>query len=117
MKKKKLKRWNDHYKSIKKDTFYNSVVWKITRAYVLEKYGCRCMMCGMSPKTHGIVVHVDHIKPRSKYPELALDVNNLQVLCEDCNVGKLNRFETDYRPSIERETDWQILENMPHLMQ
>lgn len=74
-------------------------------------------MCGRSPKIHGVVIHVDHIKPRSKFPELALDVNNLQILCEDCNVGKLNRFETDYRTKIDISLDWELLENMPITMQ
>ena len=43
-------------------------------------------------------MNVDHIKPRKKYPELALDKSNLQVLCEECNHGKGNWDETDWRP-------------------
>ena len=50
------------------------------------------MVCGSTER-----IHVDHIKPRSKYPELELDINNLQVLCEDCNIGKSNIDETDWR--------------------
>ena len=53
------------------------------------------MVCGASGKQ--TVLHVDHIKPRSKYPELALDPNNLQVLCKDCNLGKSNLYNTDWR--------------------
>jgi len=34
---------------------------------------------------------VDHIKPRSKYPELALARENLQILCRRCNSAKGNR--------------------------
>ena len=57
------------------------------------------MMCGRSPKTHrGVVANVDHIKPRSKYPELSLVFDNLQVLCGACNKGKGNKYQTDYRP-------------------
>jgi 5-methylcytosine-specific restriction endonuclease McrA len=52
----------------------------------------------MSPKVHGIVIHIDHILPRSKYPELSLVFDNLQVLCESCNLGKSNKDETDWRP-------------------
>jgi len=81
--------------------FYMSKEWRILRVKVLEKFECKCMMCGRSPKEHGIVIHVDHIKPRSNYPELALSFNNLQLLCEDCNLGKLNRYETDWRPDPE----------------
>lgn len=89
--------------------FYNSAEWRKLRARVLEKYECRCMMCGRSPKDHGIVVHVDHIKPRSKYPELALEFSNLQILCEDCNMGKGNRYDTDYRPDVLNEEERDIL--------
>ena len=85
--------------SKKNDEFYRSKEWLILRVKVLEKYGCECMMCGRSRKVHKVVLHVDHIKPRSKYPELALDFNNLQILCEDCNIGKGNKYKTDWRIS------------------
>lgn len=78
--------------------FYESKEWRELRVRVLEKYECKCMMCGRNPKEHGIVIHVDHIKPRSKYPELSLHFDNLQLLCDDCNLGKSNKFDTDYRP-------------------
>jgi 5-methylcytosine-specific restriction endonuclease McrA len=42
-------------------------------------------------------MHVDHIKPKSRYPHLALKFDNLQVLCETCNIEKSNIDETDYR--------------------
>jgi len=98
------------------DGFYSSKEWRALRVRVLEKYECKCMMCGRSPKIHGIVIHVDHIKPRSKYPELSLDFNNLQLLCDDDNMGKSNKYDTDYRPddaSIEEQLDNELLENSP----
>lgn len=78
--------------------FYTSDEWRQLRVRVLEKFACKCMMCGRSPKDHGIVVHVDHIKPRSKFPKLSLEISNLQLLCEDCNIGKGNKYQTDWRP-------------------
>ncbi len=78
--------------------FYRSRDWLSLRVRVLEKYECKCMMCGKSPKIHGIVIHVDHIKPRSRNPELSLTFENLQLLCGDCNMGKGNRYSTDWRP-------------------
>ena len=63
----------------------------------IEKYGSRCMACGRGPK-NGAVIHVDHIKPRSIYPELALSFSNLQILCEDCNLGKMANAGRDWRP-------------------
>ncbi|WFG35155.1 hypothetical protein GKN94_05420 [Candidatus Lucifugimonas marina] len=33
-------------------------------------------------------MHVDHILPRSKFPELDLELTNLQLLCRRCNLTK-----------------------------
>lgn len=87
--------------------FYNSQEWKTVRYQALKKYGARCQCCGSTPRD-GVQMHVDHIKPRSKYPHLALDVNNLQILCEPCNMGKRAWDETDWRekPPSEREVVW-----------
>ena len=117
MKKKDVKKWNKYYKNIKKDSFYSSLAWKVCRAWAIETMGQTCAMCGRSPKTHGVAIHVDHIKPRSKFPELAFDKNNLQILCDDCNIGKLNRFSTDYRMKEQYIHDLNMLENMPVTMQ
>ena len=80
----------------KKD-FYSSRLWKILRYQAFEKYGNKCQCCGGTPQD-GLTMHVDHVKPRSTNPELELDINNLQVLCEDCNVGKLNQWDTNWKP-------------------
>jgi|LakMenE18May11ns_1017448.scaffolds.fasta_scaffold9737470_3 5-methylcytosine-specific restriction endonuclease McrA len=77
-------------------TFYDTREWKELRYQALKIYGPRCQCCGASP-ADGIVIHVDHIKPRSKYPELELDIKNLQILCEPCNIGKSNKDDTDWR--------------------
>ena len=68
----------------KGDGFYNSNEWRQLRYLAIMKYGRRCMSCGLTIKE----VHVDHIKPRSKYPKLSLCLSNLQILCKDCNLGK-----------------------------
>ena len=62
----------------------------------LKENDGRCECCGRG-RNDGIILHVDHIKPRKKYPELALDPKNLQVLCNECNHGKGNWDETDWR--------------------
>lgn len=68
-------------------SFYRSSAWRKVRYSVLAQSDRKCLICG-TPQSDGAILHVDHIKPRSKYPELALDASNLRVLCEDCNVGK-----------------------------
>lgn len=80
------------------DEFLASYAWRKLRYSVLVAYGARCMACGRTPKD-GVKMHVDHIKPRRLYPELALVRSNLQILCEECNHGKGNWDQTDWRPS------------------
>lgn len=77
----------------KAPTFYDSREWKELRYAAIVKYGRACMACRA---TTG-VMHVDHIKPRSKFPHLALELSNLQILCADCNIGKSNKDSTDWR--------------------
>jgi len=76
--------------------FLQSFEWRRVRMQALKQHGSRCQCCGASPKD-GIRIHVDHIKPRKTHPELALSLNNLQVLCEVCNHGKGNWDSTDWR--------------------
>ena len=81
------------------DEFYRSHGWRSLRIDALEanreRYGmltCECCLTGTTGRWH-----VDHIMPRSSHPELALEPANLQVLCEDCNLGKGARYATDWR--------------------
>jgi 5-methylcytosine-specific restriction endonuclease McrA len=78
------------------NNFYATKEWARLRYMAFEKYGTQCAVCG-GDKSHGVRLTVDHIKPVKKYPELALDINNLQVLCTLCNRGKGASFETDWR--------------------
>lgn len=84
----------NHYVST--DAFLSSYEWRRVRMVALKKYGARCQCCGATPAT-GAVMNVDHIKPRKLFPELALSVDNLQVLCHECNHGKGNWDMTDWR--------------------
>lgn len=78
--------------------FLNSKAWKRLRLQALNKHGRKCQCCGASPST-GAVLNVDHILPRRLFPQLALHLDNLQVLCGDCNEGKGNWDMTDVRPA------------------
>lgn len=78
------------------NAFLESYQWRRVRMEALIKHKAICQCCGASRKT-GAVINVDHIKPRKLYPHLALDLNNLQVLCHECNHGKGNWDMTDWR--------------------
>lgn len=55
------------------------------RYQVLKKDNSTCRMCGRST-VDGVKLEIDHITPVSKGGRTSLD--NLQVLCYDCNRGK-----------------------------
>ena len=82
------------------DAFLQSYEWRRVRMQALKRYGAKCMCCGATPAT-GEVMNVDHIKPRRLFPDLALDIDNLQVLCSPCNHGKGNWDMTDWRKTTE----------------
>jgi hypothetical protein len=54
------------------------------RVHVRDNF--RCVACGRNPPQHGITLHADHIKPWADGGKTILE--NLQTLCEPCNLGK-----------------------------
>ncbi len=61
------------------------------RFSILMRDGFTCQSCGKSPTTErGVKLHVDHILPYSKGGET--EENNLEVKCQQCNLGKGNAF-------------------------
>ncbi len=81
---------------VQSPAFLKTYAWRRIRYAALKQANGRCECCGASPKT-GARLNVDHIKPRKLRPDLALDPYNLQVLCDDCNAGKGNRDQSDWR--------------------
>lgn len=68
--------------------FERAVINNDIRYEVLKRDNFRCKICGMSAED-GIKLHVDHIIPVSKGGKSTM--NNLQTLCERCNLGKSNK--------------------------
>jgi 5-methylcytosine-specific restriction endonuclease McrA len=78
------------------DAFYKSWDWKRLRYDFIKDHERRCECCGATPN-YGAAMVVDHIKPIRRYWHLRLVQTNLQMLCDDCNMGKGSRDETDWR--------------------
>ncbi len=59
------------------------------RFNVLKRDHFACVQCGASPaKDSSVELHIDHRKPWSKGGET--EIENLQTLCQKCNLGKSN---------------------------
>jgi 5-methylcytosine-specific restriction endonuclease McrA len=64
------------------------------RWQVFQRDNWRCVSCGRGSQDD-IILHVDHIVPRSKGGKDVLQ--NYQTLCHICNLGKSNKDDTDLR--------------------
>lgn len=93
--------WKPQCVEAARDDFLQTYEWRRVRMEAIKKYGRRCQCCGAGPDTAKL--HVDHIKPRKLFPMLALDIENLQILCEECNHGKGNWDMTDWRDKVQDE--------------
>lgn len=69
--------------------FLKSPEWRAVREVVFERDGRLCRQCGSTES-----LQIDHILPKSKFPELALSPENLQVLCWCCNRRKNTKTDT-----------------------
>lgn len=87
-----------------KRKFYDSKEWRNLRKKVLERDNYECQECkrngyvsidtyeySESAKRKKIKLVVDHIKELEHYPELALDIDNLETLCVTCHNVKHGR--------------------------
>lgn len=71
------------------DPFYLSKAWRAVRAEALRRDHGMCVRCmerfmngGEKPRL-AVIVH--HKKSRKEYPELELDLDNLESLCDICH--------------------------------
>lgn len=73
------------------------------RVRVLDRDNFRCVFCGRSPATDiGIKLHIDHVVPFSKGGKTTIE--NLQTLCQECNLGKSNNENIGSEISRQRKT-------------
>jgi 5-methylcytosine-specific restriction endonuclease McrA len=79
------------------ERFYRSRQWKRLRYRHIKDKRQRCQCCGRTPERDGVPVVVDHRWPVRFHWDLRLDPSNLQLLCDECNVGKGSDDTTDWR--------------------
>lgn len=67
--------------------FYKSKEWRQLAYKAKLRDGRRCMCCGARPEDGARIVS-DHVMPIRTHWHLRLDPENIQTLCDDCNLGK-----------------------------
>ena len=69
--------------------YERSLMTKSLRYDVLSRDNYKCCVCGVTAK-EGAKLHVDHIVPIAKGGKTVIE--NLQTLCENCNLGKSDKL-------------------------
>lgn len=68
---------------------------KTKRYEVLNKANFKCQACWAKPKAdNNVILHIDHILPASVW--WTVDIENLQVLCSECNRSKQNLYNINH---------------------
>ena len=76
--------------------FLTSTAWRTLRPIVLHRDGYRCRMCAVivtDGRTGDRAAVIDHIRPRSLRPDLALDDGNCWCVCRGCHDGPCASIE------------------------
>lgn len=68
--------------------------------YLLKRDGKKCNQCDSTQN-----LEIDHIKPVSQFPELAMDLENLQILCSKCHNEKT-------RSESKKTVKWVVIETI-----
>ena len=73
--------------------FYNTGEWKALRKEYMEKNKAKNFKCNYCDENVSLKksLNIDHIKPLKTHWHLRLDINNLQILCRDCNKFKASK--------------------------
>ena len=81
----------EHIEKNKQTSKYQrSIMTPALRYDVMKRDGFRCVLCGRDV-SDGVKLHVDHIVPIAKGGKTIK--SNLRTLCEDCNLGKKDKYD------------------------
>lgn len=78
-------------------TFYGMTIWKKIREDVKQRDHYECQRCNYNKRLTTHIkpndLHVHHICELEKFPQLALNMNNLITVCHDCHNEIHERFQ------------------------
>ncbi len=62
-----------------------------------EDFGYRCCYCGSHESVFGALrnMTIDHFRPKSRFPHLAVEYTNLYYCCGECNTYKGDRWPSE----------------------
>ncbi len=75
---------NGEKNELKKQGFYHWPAWRQLRTMALHRDHYLCQEC-LRKKRIRRATEVHHVKPIADFPELALELDNLESLCWNCH--------------------------------
>lgn len=85
--------------TLKGRNFRKSSQYKKWRSKVFERDNYTCKMCGETPER----LEANHIKPLYKYPELRVNIDNGETLCNICHRSTLTYgYYATHAPSLKK---------------
>ena len=102
---------NDSEFRNKQTKFYNSSQWRKVRNVMISKSHGICSSCGKPFNSRDLIVHhVIHLNESNiNNPDIALNQDNLEVLCWDCHNSKHAKNE-DMNRDMKFDADGNIVE-------
>lgn len=76
------------------DKYKNKYRQNDVKAALCDMYNRYCCYCEGDIALTGYA-HIEHYKPKSKYPELCFEWNNLHQSCSKCNTNKNDKWDDD----------------------
>ncbi|HWD33427.1 MAG TPA: HNH endonuclease [Pseudomonas sp.] len=89
-----IKEFVDAYDKVDHEIWNNTAglmlaIRKHIRDHYLLQQGYRCAYCKIEKKeANGLTWDVEHILPKSKYPQYLFHPENLAIACKECNIPK-----------------------------
>ena len=80
--------------------FYRSYDWKKIRKQIVDTREHRCACCNIKLSVNTKSLNVDHILPLKYYWDQRLDLDNLQILCDECNKAKGSKYRPDWQSIV-----------------
>lgn len=89
------------------------VLDSLKKMYGNGKGGCYCCYCESEVETVSYP-HIEHRKPKSIYPELSFEWNNLHLACPKCNTAKGNQYDKA-NPILDAVSDIPISDHLGYI--
>jgi hypothetical protein len=99
-----------NYADPKYEVFRTSDKGRAWKKHQLAQYNHRCPEC--YKPINGSNANIDHKHPRRYYPWMAWDINNLWILCIECNEAKSDMEWGSYLATVRKKRGQAVVDRI-----